>query len=211
MMGGGARSAALATPDRPKYIRLTSEDRRAALIEAARICIAREGIQGFTVDKICAEAGISRGLIAHHFGSINGLLAAVYAKVYAESLPDTLDTSSPELRIAALIDSYVDPRFFNRVALNVWLALWGQISVNAELGAEHRRQYAAYLDGVTTAIAAVAKERGRTVDARAVAKALICLADGLGLQHCLDPDVMPAREARALCLAFLGPHLGSIP
>jgi TetR/AcrR family transcriptional regulator, transcriptional repressor of bet genes len=209
-MGAARQTTGLATPDRPKYIRLSSEDRRTALIQAARTCIAREGTHGFTVDKVCAEAGISRGLIAHHFGSINGLLAAVYARVYAESLPNPAHQFSAGARIAALIDSYVDPRFFNREALNVWLALWGQISVNAELGAEHRRQYAAYLDSVTTAIAAVAKERGRTVDASAVAKALICLADGLGLQHCLDPDVMPASEARALCLAFLGPHLGPI-
>ena len=210
MTGGDGRSAAPAMPDRPKYVRLSSQDRRAALIEAARSCIAREGIQGFTVDKVCAEAGISRGLIAHHFGSINGLLAALYARVYAESLPDPAAGSGPEARIAALIDSYVDPRFFNREALNVWLALWGQISVNAEVGDEHRRQYAAYLDSVTTAIAAVAGERGRNVDASAVAKTLICLADGLGLQHCLDPDMMPAAEARSLCLSFLQSHVGLI-
>jgi TetR/AcrR family transcriptional regulator, transcriptional repressor of bet genes len=149
-------------------------------------------------------------LIAHHFGSINGLLAAVYARVHAESLTDPFGPATPEARIAALIDSYVDPRFFNRRALNVRLALWGQISVNAEHGDEHRQQYAAYLDGVTQAIAALAQQRGRSIDAGAVAKALICLADGLGLQHCLDPDVMPASEARALCLAFMDPHLGPI-
>jgi TetR/AcrR family transcriptional regulator, transcriptional repressor of bet genes len=204
------RSADPAPIERAKYIRLTSEERRTALIQAALICIARGGIQEFTVDKVSAEAGISRGLIAHHFGSINGLLAAVYARAYAASLPDLAGTAGAVARIALLIDTYVDPRFFNRETLNVWLALWGQISVNAELGAEHRRQYAAYLDGVTTAIAALAKERGRTVDSKAVAKALICLADGLGVQHCLDPDVMPASEARALCLAFLAPHLGPI-
>lgn len=209
MEGDNGRSA-LAVQDRPKYTRLTGEERRAYLIEAARACIARGGIQQFTVDKVCAEAGVSRGLIAHHFGSINGLLAAVYARVYAESLPDPANAATPKARITALIGSYVDPRFFNREALNVWLALWGQISVNAELGAEHRRQYAAYLDGVTTAIAALARERGRAVDAGSVAKALICLADGLGLQHCLDPEVMPADEAHALCLAFLEPHLGPV-
>ncbi len=195
---------------RTKYVRLPSADRRSALVEAARVCIARGGIQGFTVDKVCAEAGITRGLIAHHFGSINGLLAAVYARVYAESLPEPTEATVPEARIVALIDSYVDPRFFNREALNVWLALWGQISVNAELGAEHRRQYAAYLDRVSNAISAVAAQRGRVIAARALAKALICLVDGLGLQHCLDPDAMPPSEARALCLGLLELHLGQI-
>ncbi len=197
-------------PGKPKYARLTSEERRADLIEAARACIARGGIQDFTVDKICAEAGISRGLIAHHFGSINGLLAAVYAAVYRESTPDPASFATAEARIAGLVDSYVDPKVFNRQSLNVWIALWGQISVNVELGAEHRRLYAAYLGAVSDAIADLAAQRSRQVHARNVAKALICLVDGLGLQHCIDPDVMPASVARALCLAFLEPHLGPI-
>jgi hypothetical protein len=44
MSGAAGRSGALDIPDRPKYVRLSSEDRRATLIEAARACIAREGI-----------------------------------------------------------------------------------------------------------------------------------------------------------------------
>lgn len=197
-------------PGRTKYARLTSEERRAGLIEAARACISRGGIQDFTVDKICVEAGISRGLIAHHFGSINGLLAAVYAVVYLETTPDPASFANAEARIVGLIDSYVDPRVFNRPSLNVWIALWGQISVNAELGAEHRRLYAAYLDVVSNAITELAAERSRQVKADDVAKALICLVDGLGLQHCLDPVVMPPLAARALCLGFLEQHLGPI-
>ena len=209
-MGASGLFGHPAPVDKPKYTRLTSEERRADLIGAARTCIARGGIQGFTVDKVCAEAGISRGLIAHHFGSINGLLAALYARVYGESTPDPAGFPTAIARVTGLIDSYVDPRYFNRAALNVWIALWGQISVSAELGAEHRRQYAAYLGAVSAAITDVAVERSLPVPDPSVAKALICLADGLGLQHCLDPDVMPASEARAICLAFLAPHLGPI-
>ena len=66
---------------RARYVRLSSDDRRAALIEAALSCIAEGGIQGFTVDRICQKAAVSRGLITHHFGSMNALLTAVYSHI----------------------------------------------------------------------------------------------------------------------------------
>ena len=54
------------------------------LIEAAARCLSRGGIGAFTVDSICREAGVSRGLINHHFDSLDGLLVEVYkSSLYA--------------------------------------------------------------------------------------------------------------------------------
>ena len=192
----------------PKYTRLTSEDRRAQLIEVGLACMARGGMREFTVDKICVEAGVSRGLIIHHFGSMNGLLTAVYARIYHDTTPQMPAEGAPGARLAALINGLFAPKSFNRDVLNTWVALWGQISNNSALRDEHRRQYTHYLAEVTAAIAALAAERDREVDAGFLAKSLICLVDGLSLQHCLDPDVMPAQEAIAACRAFLEPHIG---
>ncbi|APX33221.1 TetR family transcriptional regulator [Brachybacterium sp. P6-10-X1] len=49
---------------------------RARLRDAALIVYARHGAKGATVQAIAAEAGVSTGLIRHHFGSKDGLLAA---------------------------------------------------------------------------------------------------------------------------------------
>lgn len=193
----------------PKYTRLTSDERRAELIAAGLACMARGGIQEFTVDKICTEAGVSRGLITHHFGSMNGLLAAVYAAMYQAATKAGRPPAPGEPRLAALLDAFFAPETFNRDMLTIWLTLWGQISINPELGHEHRRQYADYLADVADAIEEIAAERGRKVDARALAKTLICLVDGLGLQHCIDPATMPAGTAKAACHDLLEPHLGA--
>ena len=195
-------------PAAPKFTRLTSEERRAQLIDVGLACLARGGIQAFTVDKICRAAGVSRGLILHHFGSMGGLLAAVYAHIYRETTPHVSDLNPPEARLSALIDGFFAPKAFSRDVLNSWVALWGQIANTPTLRDEHRRQYRQYLDDVADAIAAQAAANGRAVAARSLAKSLICLVDGLSLQHCLDPDVMPADEARAACWTFLEPHLG---
>lgn len=190
-----------------RFTRLSSDDRRAQLMDVALAGLARGGIEEFTVDRICAAAGVSRGLILHHFGSMAGLLAAVYARLYRDTTPD-LSALPPESRIDALIDATFAPKAFNRDTLNAWVALWGQIANTPALRDEHRQHYQAYLDQVSTAIAALARAKGRSIGARPLAQSLICLIDGLCLQHCLDPEAMSAEVAKEACRAFLAPHLG---
>jgi TetR/AcrR family transcriptional regulator, transcriptional repressor of bet genes len=190
-----------------RYTRLSSEDRRAHLMDVALAGLSKGGIQEFTVDRICAAAGVSRGLILHHFGSMGGLLAAVYARLYRDTTPD-LTTLPPDTRIDALIDGTFAPNTFNRDTLNAWVALWGQIANTPALRAEHQRQYEAYLAQVSEAISALAKMKGRDIDACPLARSLICLIDGLCLQHCLDPEAMQPEAAKEACRAFLAPHLG---
>ncbi len=190
----------------PRFTRLSSEDRRAQLMDVALAGLAKGGIQEFTVDRICQAAGVSRGLILHHFGSMGGLLAAVYARLYRETTPN-LASLPANSRLEALIDGTFAPKAFNRDTLNAWVALWGQIANTPKLREEHRRQYAAYVEDVSAALAALSTAQGRGIEARPLAKALICLIDGLCLQHCLDPEAMPADAAKAACHAFLAPHL----
>ena len=194
----------------PRFIRLPAADRRSALIEAALACMAEGGISAFTVDRVCRKAVVSRGLITHHFGSMAGLLTAVYAKIYAQAIPNAQDLQIGQNRLMALIDALFDPAQFNRAALNLWLTLWGAIANTPELAEEHRRQYAGYLGMVTETLAEHATAMDRVIDSRTLAKSLICFVDGLGLQHCIDPASMPAILARQACLDLLTPHLGPL-
>ena len=178
-----------------RFTRLNAEDRRLMLIEAAASCMAEGGLAAFTVDRICARANVSRGLITHHFGSIAGLMAATYAHLYDEDIPG----AGPQ-GLEALFDSLFDPAKFNRPRLNAWLALWSAIANSPELTAEHRSRYGAYRAQVAAALAA----RGAP---ESLAPGLIALIDGLSLQHCIDPESMPPEAARAACEAFLAPHL----
>lgn len=189
-----------------RFSRLPSGERRAQLIDVALAGLAKGGLQEFTVDRICAAAGVSRGLILHHFGSMSGLLAAVYARLYRETTPD-LSALPMDQRLEALIDGTFAPKAFNHDTLNAWVALWGQIANTPALREEHRQQYEAYLSQVSEAIAALAKVRGRVIEPLPLAKSLICLIDGLCLQHCLDAEAMPPEEAKKACRAFLAPHL----
>lgn len=191
----------------PKFERLTADQRRERLVEASIACLATEGIQGFTVDAICRESGSSRGLIVHHFGSKNALLAAVYADVFQALLAglDQIDpaTATPEALASALLSG----GFLDRKYLNVWLALWGEVAVNAEMQAEHRKLNARFRDRVAQSLDAMAAKQGARIDGQATAVLLISLTDGLWLQTSIDPSLLSAERARELCLNVIAAAL----
>ncbi len=64
-----------------RFSRLEPEQRKALLIEATLACLKRHGFQGASVRKICAEAGVSVGLINHHYDGKDALVAEAYLAV----------------------------------------------------------------------------------------------------------------------------------
>lgn len=199
----------------PRYARMTAEARRQNLIEAALTSLGRYGIQGFTIDRISTEAGVSRGLITHHFKSKDGLLAAVYETMIGTLIADIEATAdvpeqSPEDHIRAIVDSVFGLQILNRESLKIWLALWGEIANNPELLRAHRAQYARYCGGVEAAIAGIARKRGLNVDTRALAVMFVALVDGLWLEWCIDPGILSVHQAREACFRLLTPVLGEI-
>lgn len=196
-------------PRTPRYRRYSSETRAAMLVEAGLACLARGGITAFTVDNICREAGASRGLITHHFGSKDGLLAAVYATMYDRLMAAIAPPGTPEPGLVELVAANFAPEVFNSDSLKIWLALWGEIANNDALRNVHRRRYVEFRASVSRAIAAEAATRGRRVDADAVAVMFIALSDGVWLEQGIDAEMLSPAAAREACFgmleAFLGP------
>jgi AcrR family transcriptional regulator len=57
--------------------------RREAILEAARACFQEHGYAATTIELIAARSGASNGSIYHHFGSKDGILAALYSTALA--------------------------------------------------------------------------------------------------------------------------------
>jgi TetR/AcrR family transcriptional regulator, transcriptional repressor of bet genes len=190
-----------------RFSRENPETRRRLLIEAAERCLAAHGIQGFTIDRICHEAGVSRGLISHYFAGKDALLAAVYrSSLYGaiiERMAKAAAVATPSARLKAMIDAAFLPDTFKRANLLVWLALWGAAATNPTLQKVHRSLYRQYRASLAEEIAAVAAERSVAVDAAALARNIIALIDGLWLEWCLDPQALNPADARRACLSLL--------
>jgi TetR/AcrR family transcriptional regulator, transcriptional repressor of bet genes len=186
----------------PKYKRLAPEARAAELVEAGLRVLARGGITAFTIDNICKASGASRGLVGHHFGGKDGLLAACYAAAYAPLLQAIAKGEAP-LTLTGLIDELLSDRQLRPEGLTIWLALWGEIAVNPTLRAEHLRHYRTYHAILAQA---AARQFGRqTPDAgdETLATALIALLDGIWLEFSIAPEEMSRDRARAAVEALL--------
>ena len=189
----------------PRFRRIPREDRRELLIEAGLACLAKGGIPGFTIERICAEAKVSRGLITHHFGTKDNLLAAMYETMIGRLLALVEGTSGG---MDAIIDAVFKDSGKQRKNLRIWLALWGEIANTPALLKAHRKQYARYRAAVESALTDLARRRGTHPDIRMAAIMFISLVDGLWLEWSIDPRQISIAEARAACWRLLEPMFG---
>lgn len=193
----------------PKYKRLAPEARAAELVEAGLRVLARGGITAFTLGNICKASGASRGLVGHHFGGKDGLLAACYAAAYAPLLRALAAGAAP-LPLPLLIDELLSERQLRPEGLNIWLALWGEIAVNPVLRAEHLRHYRLYHAAIAASICAQGGRAAPSAQDAALATALIALLDGIWVEFSIAPEAMSREAARAAIEALLLAHLGPI-
>jgi AcrR family transcriptional regulator len=63
---------------------------RERLMAAARRAFAERGYAATSMDDLCAEAGLTRGALYHHFGGKEGLLEAVVVEI-GEEVSERLD------------------------------------------------------------------------------------------------------------------------
>jgi len=184
------------------YQRKTAQQRRTELIAAGIVCLGKGGMTAFTIDQICKQAGVSRGLINHHFKSKEELLVSIYAQMTDYLLRDR-STDSPRRQIAGFIDSSFDEASFNKSNLRAWLAIWGQVATQPELNSLHQKRYQQYRQQLVAALSAIAADAQLDIDANNVARQLIALIDGLWLEYCLHSEGFSLADARADCYRLL--------
>lgn len=80
---------------------------REALLEAAITVVARRGLRYLTYRSVASEAGVTHGLVAHHFGSRDALLLAALRHSVERSIDITelrTPSSDPEDFVQGLAD-----------------------------------------------------------------------------------------------------------
>ena len=126
---------------RKRFARVDADSRRTSLIEATARVLADRGTAGASVRAIAAEAGVSPGLVTHHFASVDTLIAQTYAHVAAQvdrALADAVAAAGEDPR--ARLDAYVRASFAPPIAdpalLATWTAFWGLVRSNPGVAAE---------------------------------------------------------------------------
>jgi AcrR family transcriptional regulator len=96
---------------RPARKRLSAEDRREAILDAALEVFSRRGYNGASIDEIAQAAGISKALIYEHFPSKKDLHVSLLERHVQEifvRLAQTADTDDPgEVRMRNGVDAFL--------------------------------------------------------------------------------------------------------
>ena len=109
----------------PRYSRLEADARRDLILDAARRVFVRANPATASTAEIAREAGVTRGLVHHYFGTKRALYLAVVADL-AATLPELVRTDVRDLPVDQMVDanvkSWLDSIDENR---ELWLALLG--------------------------------------------------------------------------------------
>ena len=200
----------------PRFERVAGADRRRMLAEAAIASIMEGGAEGASIRRIAAKAGVSVGLIHHHFGSIDELVAQAYELLYDRIIAGVeaglaAAGPAPRERLSALFRASFSPALLMPELLTAWVVFWSMIRHSAPMRQAHEAKYAAYsgiLEGLLAAHAAAAGLPG--FDLRLAAIGLSSLLDGLWLEWCLNPASFSPAVGIARCEAWVAGLPGAV-
>lgn len=190
---------------RASYRRESADERKRHLGEAALRCIRKNGHAGVSVRQIAAEAGVTQGLITHHFGEINELVAYAF-ELMAEELHSGITAAidaapaTPQARMDACIEASFSPLVFDQSTLGVWIVFWGLVLHSPRMSAAQQRDNATYVNRMESLISDLAEVEGFEVaDARLAAVQFAAMFDGLWLNWCLNPAGFSPSDGITLC------------
>jgi AcrR family transcriptional regulator len=154
-------------------------ERREAILDAALVVIARSGFAGTTLRDVAAEAGVAHGLLRHHFGTREALLAAAFDHAAGAEI-DGLDRR-PEDPIDAVID-YLRPPTPAHYLL--WIDAWSEAPRNPDLARTLAHHHQACDHHLRTIVSEGMVQGVFEVDDLDVTTTgLVALQDGLAVQE----------------------------
>ncbi len=189
---------------RRKFTREEPESRRADLIAATLDLMAEAGPAETTVRAIAEAAGLSQGMIRHHFSSKEDLINAAYQAHMAGQLEGSerdVAGATARARLARFVTASLTPPVVDPRALSLCAAFIHMVRRDPAMRATHEENYLAYRDRLEALIADAFAETGRKVDKaelRRLAIACNAVIDGLWLEGGALPDAFATGEIEAI-------------
>jgi TetR/AcrR family transcriptional repressor of bet genes len=183
----------------------TREGRRRDLVGAAIVIIAENGLAGTTLAKVAAEAGLTAGIVNHHFDTKDALLIETLrtlSEEFAQGLDAALAAAGDDAAagLRAIIDHSFDPAVSDARHVAVWSAFQAEAhwrsSYTALCGDRDRAYMAAIRDRIAGLGAAPA-------DAEVLARAFAGLLDRYWHDILFAEESFDRPAARAACRRFL--------
>ena len=184
------------------------EVRRRQLVDATIDTMAEVGFSATTLALIGSKAGVSPGLVAHHFGDKDSLLEATLRTLATRlgrgAASRLAHAADPKARLKAIVDAALAPEEFDGRTSSVWLAFWGQVTHSKRLTRIQTIYQRRMLSNLRHALRALAPPD----EVQNLALSIAAVIDGLWLRATLSPaDALDSRSARAIANSFIDNQL----
>jgi TetR/AcrR family transcriptional repressor of bet genes len=167
--------------------------RRQELIDATFHCICRYGTEEMSVRLIAREAGLSLGMVRHHFRSKDELLAATL-RYLSSKVQDQIAVAmakpnlSPIERLYVFIIACLQPQALDAEYVRARFLFWGLAHTNRAVRRVHDEIYGRFERQVRELVAAIARENGAEFDLDVVTLAILALLKGIWVEWSLAPN-----------------------
>jgi AcrR family transcriptional regulator len=190
--------------------------RREQILRAAYEVAAREGLDGTTVIRVAAEAGLSPGLVLFHFKTKRQLLLALLDWLLATTTvlhvgEDIARLESPLDRLVALLRQEMDRLSREPLRIRLTFDFWTAGIRDPEVRARLRAEFARYREAFRPLAAAVLRaepERFAGVTPDGLAAVAVSFIKGCAVQSMIDPerfDIGQYLKAAEGLMAQFGP------
>jgi len=202
----------------PKFRRAPAQLRREDLVAATLTCLQKFGHAGVSVRRISAEAGVTMGLINHHFNGIAALIAAAYDSLASAFLAAGRERAlehdaAPVDQLLAFFEASFSPAVIDPAVFRTWLVFWSLAAHSEEVRAVHDRTYAETRATLETLLLRLRREP--TVPAfhlKPAAIGLAALIDGLWVELSLNAQSFTSAAAVSLCTDWVNAlAIGALP
>lgn len=197
-----------------KTPRRTQEQRRSeaeqSLLDAAARLFARNGVEATSLADIGHEAGYSRGLANHHFGSRAALVERLAERMQGRFVDAVTPTASGVDDLVAAADTYLD--LVRRGPGEKWafFVMWGSsFAEESPLRQVFVEDDARFRSGIEEFVRAGQQAGELRPDADAVAFSVIFVAllRGLCAQYVVAPHAVDLDAAQRICAELIRSQL----
>ncbi|WP_375740978.1 transcriptional regulator BetI [Pseudomonas boanensis] len=187
--------------------------RRSQLIQATLEAVDQVGMSDASIAYIARLAGVSNGIISHYFRDKNGLLEATMRHLMAalstavRQRRARLRDDSPRAQLRAIVEGNFDDSQVSGPAMKTWLAFWASSMHQPSLRRLQRiNDHRLYSN--------LCCEFRRVLpldEARAAARGMAALIDGLWLRSALSGDAFQTEQALRIAFEYLDLQLAKTP
>jgi AcrR family transcriptional regulator len=194
--------------------RRTQEQRRTeaeqSLLDAASRLFARRGVDATSLAELGQEAGYSRGLASHHFGSRAALVERLAERMQRRFVEAATPSDVGVDALVAVTDTYLDRVESGRQELRAFFVMWGSsFAEESPLRQVFFDGDARFRCGIEDLVRA-GQEAGvlrRDADAVAFSVVFVGLLRGVGAQYVVAPNAVDMDAVRRVCADLIRDQL----